>query len=324
MSYGSTTGSLDVELQPGRPPMLQVEVAYDPAGWAAAHRQAVRSIVDNHGAVQIRGLPLREPKDVGAVVGQFMPSLVTDTEAFASRDLHADGMYSSSSWPAKQQMCMHHELSYRRDVPGLMMFGCLVAPSEGGAIGLADAASVLADLPTQLVERFRNEGWILSRNYTDEIGLSVEDAFGTDDRGRIEDYCQANQIDFEWQDGGGLRTSQHRQAVARHPITGLDCWFNQVAFLSEWTLNPEVREFLIDMYGAEALPFNTRYGNGDQLEEDVVRIVNEAYDANTVSEPLQSGDLIIVDNLRMAHSRDPYKGDRDVVVAMSDAVRMPI
>ena len=61
-------------------------------------------------------------------------------------------------WPPNQPMCMHHELSYRLDFPGLMQFACLSAPTQGGATGVADAAAVLDALPGPLVERLEREG----------------------------------------------------------------------------------------------------------------------------------------------------------------------
>ena len=133
---------------------------------------------------------------------------------------------------------------------------------------MSDSPTVLDALPTDLVERFERDGWLLTRSYNDEIGATVAEAFGTDDRGAVESYCRANAIEFEWQPDGGLRTWQRRSAVVRHPITGQRCWFNQIAFLNEWTIDPEVREYLVDMYGADGLPFNTRFGNGDPIGED--------------------------------------------------------
>jgi alpha-ketoglutarate-dependent taurine dioxygenase len=203
---------------------------------------------------------------------------MTEREAFASRRTYFDGVYSSSKWPPNQPMCMHHELSYTLDFPGLMLFACLTAPTDGGATGVADSPTVLDALPTELTERFVREGWLLTRSYfgyNDEIGASVAEAFGTDDRGAVESYCRANAIEFEWQPDGELRTRQRRSAVVRHPVTGRRCWFNQIAFLNEWTLAPEVREFLVDVYGADGLPFNTRFGNGDPIGEDVVLLLNQ-------------------------------------------------
>jgi Taurine catabolism dioxygenase TauD, TfdA family len=85
-------------------------------------------------------------------------------------------------------------------------------------------------------------------------------------------------------------------------------------------MDPEVREFLVEMYGAEGLPFNTRFGGGDPIGEDVVELLNEVYEANTVREPWQAGDLMLVDNIRTAHSREPFDGPREVVVGMADPV----
>ena len=127
-------------------------------------------------------------------------------------------------------------------------------------------------------------------------------------------------IETAWQADGGLRTRQRRPAVVRHPVTGRRCWFNQIAFLSRWTLDPEVRDYLVEVYGEDGLPFDTRFGNGDPIGEDVVTLLNEVYDAHTVREPWQPGDLLLVDNIRTAHSREPYTGPRKVLVGMADPV----
>lgn len=307
------------------PPILPADSPADVVSWAAEQRTAVRGVVAEHGAVLVRGLGLRDHDQTAAVFRELAGSdgLMAEKEAFASRHMYSDGVYSSSKWPANQPMCMHHELSYRLDFPGLLLFACLDAPTTGGATALADAPTVLSKLPTRLVERFEREGWLLTRNYNDEIGAPYAEAFGTDDPAAVERYCRASAIEFAWQPGGGLRTRQRRSAVLRHPVTGRRCWFNQIAFLNEWTLDPEIHEYLVDIYGADGLPFNTRYGDGSPIAEETVRLLNEVYESTTVREPWQLGDLMLVDNIRTAHSREPYEGPRDVLVAMTDTVRLP-
>ncbi len=282
---------------------------------------AVRSVVAEQGAMRIRGLGLRDAAEVEAVFRQ-LGALMTETEAFAPRTRYAPGVYSATKWPPNQPMCVHHELSYALEVPSLMLFACLVAPTTGGATPLADGAAVLEALPRDLVERFERQGWLLVRNYNDDIGASVADVFGTNDKGAVERYCRANAIDFEWREGGGLRTRQRRNAVVRHPLTGRRCWFNQIAFLNEWTLAPDVREYLVDEYGADGLPFNTRCGNGDPIGPDVVQAINETYEAHAVREPWQAGDVLVVDNIRTAHGRESFEGPREIVVALADGVRL--
>ena len=39
-------------------------------------------------------------------------------------------------------------------------------------------------------------------------------------------------------------------------------------------------------------------------------------------EPWQAGDLMLVDNVRTAHSREPFEGPREVLAAMADPVRL--
>jgi alpha-ketoglutarate-dependent taurine dioxygenase len=281
----------------------------------------LRAAIGQHGSLVVRGLGLRDAAGGEAVFRQ-LGSLMTEREAFASRRTYSDGVYSASKWPPNQHMCMHHELSYALEVPSLMLFTCLVAPTSGGATQVADSAAVLEALPVDLVDKFERLGWLLIRNYNEDIGASIVEAFGTEDRRAVETYCRANAIQFEWQPDGSLRTWQRRSAIVRHPRTGQRCWFNQIAFLNEWTMDPDLHEYLLDIYGQDGLPFNTRFGNGDRIGPEVIQLLDEVYAKNTLFEPWQTGDLLLVDNIRTAHGREEFEGPREVVVAMADAVRL--
>jgi alpha-ketoglutarate-dependent taurine dioxygenase len=323
MSSSPPASVLDVDLQHGKPPILHAQGSGSAPDWVAEHRDGLRAVAAEHGAVVVRGLGLRDAAETTAVFRQLATSLMTEKEAFARRQIYTDGVYSSATWPANQPMCMHHELSYRLEVPCLLLFACLAAPTRGGATAVSDSRTVLDALPKELTERFEREGWLLTRSYNDEIGATLAEAFGTEDRGAIESYCRANAIEFGWQPDGELRTRQRRSAVVRHPVTGDRCFFNQIAFLNEWTIAPEIREYLVEIYGAEGLPFNTRFGTGEPLTEEIVELINDVYEAKTVREPWQAGDLMLVDNIRTAHSREAYEGPREILVGMAEPVRLP-
>src|SRR5207244_5347472 len=179
--------------QPVKPPILRFSATGDPARWAAEHRNSLRAFVGEHGSLLVRGLGLRDAAETEAVFRQ-LGSLKAEREAFAPRRRYSEGVYSSSKWPPNQHMCMHHELSYALEFPSLMMFACLTAPTDRGATPVADSPSVLQALPGELVERFERVGWLLIRNYNGEIGASVAEAFGTDDRRGVASYCRANAI----------------------------------------------------------------------------------------------------------------------------------
>ena len=192
----------------------------------------------------------------------------------------------------------------------MMLFACLTAPSAGGATGVADAAAVLDALPRGLVERFEREGWVLARNYNEEIGASVADAFGTDDPRAVEAYCRANAIDFQWQPDGGLRTWQRRAAVVtarRH----------RAALLVQPDRVPQRMD---DGSRRAGLPRRDLRAAGPAVHHPVrqrravgpgiVELIGDAYAAHTMREAWRPGDLMLVDNLRCAHSRDAFEGQR--------------
>lgn len=302
----------------GTLPIVTAEVG---AAWAAAHREHVNDLVARNGAVLLRGLGVASAADVTAVADALGVHRMIEREGFAPRTPYSDAVYSSLQWPPDEPMCMHHELSYASEVPGTLVLGCLTPPDKGGKTELADSQQVLTALPDYVVAPFEREGWLLSRMYQ-EVGVPWQDAFGTEDRARVDAYCAAEGLEHEWLQDGRLRTRQRRAAVIRHPRTGEKGWFNQIAFLNELTLDPAIREYLVDMYGPEGLPFNTAYGDGAPISGQTVETINEVYRDLTVAEPWQAGDVMVVDNIRMSHNREPYEGPREIVVVLGDPVRL--
>jgi alpha-ketoglutarate-dependent taurine dioxygenase len=308
---------IDLQQRPGQPALLCVDAEDAAPLWAAEQRAALRAAVTEHGALLVRGLGLAGTGEVEAL-SHSLGEPMAEREAFAARTRYGETLYSASKWPPSQPMCLHHGLSYALRFPSLLLFACLAAPSEGGATLLADSTLLLDMLPSGLVARFEREGWLLVRHYNGEVGPTLAQAFGSDEHEAVEAYCRANAIGFEWR-SDGLRTRQRRSAIVRHPRTGRRCWFNQIAFLNEWSLDAEVRDFLVDSYGADALPFNTRFGNGEPIGPEVVRAINGAYEAVTLRDDWQAGDLLLVDNLRTAHGRERYTGPRELLTALLDA-----
>src|SRR6266498_3050048 len=101
MSSSSPTSLLNVDLGPGKPPMLRVEASGDAPRWAADHRDALRAAVAEHGSLLVRGLGLRDAAETDAVFRQ-LGSLMTEREAFAPRRIRAHAVYSATKWPPTQ------------------------------------------------------------------------------------------------------------------------------------------------------------------------------------------------------------------------------
>ena len=73
-------------------------------------------------------------------------------------------------------------------------------------------------------------------------------------------------------------------------------------------MDRDVHDFLVEVYGAAGLPFTTCFGNGDPSARTSWTCSSEVYNAHTMREPWQAGDLLLVDNLRCAHSREAFEG----------------
>ncbi|MGL6340453.1 MAG: TauD/TfdA family dioxygenase, partial [Waterburya sp.] len=129
-----------------------------------------------------------------------------------------------------------------------------------------------------------------------------------------------SEMEFEWLPNNGLRTRKIRPAIAQHPITKEKTFFNQIQLHHIFYLDPHVRESLLSVFGEKSLPRNVYYGDGSPLETEDIEAINRAYQQATVSFPWQQGDVLMLDNLLTAHSRNPYKGERKIVVAMGDMV----
>jgi alpha-ketoglutarate-dependent taurine dioxygenase len=281
-------------------------------------RAEFRATVRRFGHLMIRRTGISSAADFGTVRDSLMLARASYQEKATPRSSYGNEVYSSTDLPSAQQIRQHNENSYTLDFPGILVFGCLVAPAEGGATPVADVRKVLRTLPDELVDKGRRLGWILERNYQEGVGLPWQTAFGRTDRFEVDAYCKKALIGVSW-DGDALRTRQRRSTIATHPVTKDEVWFNHAAFWSRWSLEPDVREVLEDAYGA-ALPFETRWGDGSAMTAAEVSAMNAAYDRATVRAPWQPGDVLIVDNMLSTHGRDAYSGDRQILVAMGEPV----
>jgi alpha-ketoglutarate-dependent taurine dioxygenase len=316
---------IEVSREAGRPPIARTPHfdSLEPAlKWLAAHRAHIKGELLNSGCLLIRGLPVADATGFAAVRDALIAQRAGYKEKATPRTDFGEGVFSSTDLPAVQPIRLHNENSYTLDFPGTLLFGCVIAPEEGGATTVGDMREALRLIPAELAGRFADTGWLLVRNYSELAGLPWYKSFATDDRAVVEEYCRDNVIGYEWLDEDTLRTRQRRSAIVTHPVTGDTVWFNHCAFWNRWTLDPDVRDVLLDTYGDDGLPFDTYFGDGTPLTEDEAGTLNRVYDQVTMRETWQRGDVMLVDNIRCAHGREAFQGDRKILVAMGDPIAL--
>lgn len=289
--------------------------------WATEHREEIRSLADAHGALLFRGFRIEDEAEFEDFIAAVSSGALEYSERSSPRSHVSGRIYTSTDHPSDQSIFLHNEQSYNLTFPSKIAFFCVQPATEGGATPIASSRRIFKRLPRDVRDRFLESGYCYVRNFGAGMGLSWKEAFQSDDPVEVEDYCRRNRIEFEWSDGRrALRTRQVRPVAARHPRTGQLTWFNHLTFFHVTTLEPEVRDFILEELGADAAPNSTYYGDGGEIEPEVLSLLRELYAEETVAFPWRKGDVLLLDNMLCAHGRTPYSGPRKVVVGMAEPV----
>jgi hypothetical protein len=166
--------------------------------------------------------------------------------------------------------------------------------------------------------KFEEKGVLYVRNYTPGIDLSWKEVFQTENKEDVNKFCEENDIKAIWNtQGPELTTKQLCQATHIHPITNEKVWFNQAHLFHASALSKKDIDILQKELGKKYFPRNTFYGDGEPIEVEVLEHIRNIYEEEKIKFKWQKGDLMILDNVLTAHSREPFKGERKIVVAMA-------
>jgi alpha-ketoglutarate-dependent taurine dioxygenase len=304
----------------GFPLLLEPAVpGVDLTGWAASHRERIDDLLRQHRALLFRGFGVRSADDFHAFVeASSSGDLLQYRDRSTPRYEVGEKVYISTIYPAAERIRPHNEGTYWMAWPLKIYFCCLQAPEQGGETPIVDVRKVYQRIDPEIREAFERKQVMYVRNYNHGIGLTWQETYQTEDRAEVEEYCRANRIEIDWKEGGRLRTRQIRPAVRQHPLDGESLWFNHGAFFHISSQDPAVRAELLASFGEEDLPYNTYYGDGTPIADEAIAHIREAYDLEKVMFSWQRGDILLLDNMTVAHAREPYAGERKVVVAMVD------
>jgi alpha-ketoglutarate-dependent taurine dioxygenase len=288
----------------------------DIAHWISLNPDWEKSLYA-YGHVLFRNFQVTETAAFDAALDLLMEPSLEFSEETSPRSAVSARVFTSTDYPRQYPIQFHHEFSYRRSYPDRLAFCCLRSAAGGGATPLADARKVLDRIPSGVVEKFEKLDISYVRNFGD-LGVSWQDAFGTTDKVAISDYCQKHDISYSWS-GEDLHTSQTAPAVVTHRVTGERVWFNSALNLNVLGIEPEPIREAMKSLPASSLATNTTYGSGDPIEPEVLDQIRGIYADEAVRYDWQKGDLLLIDNILTAHARDPFEGDRSVVVGMGHA-----
>jgi alpha-ketoglutarate-dependent taurine dioxygenase len=292
--------------------------ALEPISAAASCRMYLRDRLQQVGALLFRGCGIDTVECFEAFVGAIAGDAIPYKEQSSPRSLIGGHVYTSTDYPADQPILPHNENSYAHQWPLKIAFFCEVEPEAGGETPIVDVRQVYARLPAHVREVFAQKQILYVRNYADGLGLPWQRVFGTTDRTEVEQYCARAGYAVEWRDNDRLRTRRIAPAIRQHPTTGEAVWFNHAFFFHVMSLPPGIRDPLLVKLREEDWPNHTYFGDGTAIPQAYLDEIRQAYDACTIAFPWRRGDVLLLDNMLVAHARAPFKGARRVLVCMAE------
>ena len=314
--------------------------------------------IATHGAVLLRGFDLRCPKDFESAIlaiSNFQginKCLMSEPGRELVRGtrfvLHTNNLYKTGG--SLYLGGFHSENYYSPDVPSYIAFFCEQASRIGGETGLVNTAKLFSDLPEGLKTELKHRAywvaaWPLAK-MASRYGVNVQ---------QMEQFCLDSGLPVVAQYGQKY-ASMYKPCVIEHPITkehslvlnysvelmkyGLDRAI-QRAFLpdyssKEWLLHRLSWRFpLIGLLDKLDVLFRdpgtvwrtlTRKSFDARVSEifskEAIGLLATSIRNRYSSFKWRAGDVLIVDNLKMAHSGMPGSGARTLRVLICNPIRM--
>jgi alpha-ketoglutarate-dependent taurine dioxygenase len=294
-----------------RPPLREV----DPVGWARDNRSKIEELLRKHGAILFRGFHAVSADTFEQFASALCADLFNENGEHLRENVSGN-IYTPVFYPPDQKLLWHNENSFNHWWPSKIWFCCQLSPPTGGETPIVDSRKVFEMLPPAIRGEFQAKQVMYVRHYGEGFGLSWQTVFRTSDKGQLEEYCRQHQIDYEWGEDDTFITRAVRPAVVRHPHTGELCWFNQAQHWHPACLDPVTRTSIFSVFKEDRLPRNCYFGDGSSIPDAAMEAICKVYQQLEISFPWQRSDILLLDNLLTAHGRNPFTGERKLLVAM--------
>ena len=220
-------------------------------------------------------------------------------------------IFASNEAPSNQNIPFHHELAQTSNPPAYVAFHCKKQPDTRGETPILDSNLVYNFLHTKFPDvekKFAELGVRYRRilppedDKTSPIGRSWKNTYDVESCDQLEKVLTNKGIDFEWLANKEILTiSEILPAIYYNEETNQNIFHNSlVAAFIGW------HDCRNNRYKSIC------YGDGSNIEWDVLDSIAFFMECNKVEWKWENGDIIWLDNRQVMHSRNNYTGDREV------------
>lgn len=294
------------------------EENFDLIDWASNSRDYIRELLNKHGAILFRNFDV----DTIEAFEEFSAKATSDNwveyrEAATPRS-HVNGnVFTSTEYPASETIFFHNENSHTTTWPLYLCFYCKTPAETGGETPLADCRKIYSDIPLELRNEFEAKNVMYSRSFGYGLGIPWKKGFPVNSQQEMVDYCHLHDMQPVWGRGEQLNLRYTRWASLDHPVTQDKVWFNHATFFNFYSLNPDTRSLIEQHIGQQHAPYNTYYGDGSEITQESIELLRSLYQKHSIKIPYQKNDVLLIDNMLVAHGRMPFTGTREVFVTMN-------
>ena len=283
----------------------------------------VSDLINTHGFVVFRGYGIQSDQDFHRFVeGLGLENFkYADSFSNAVRHNRTDRVFTANEAPPNVEIFLHHEMAQTLTFPGALFFFCEKAAESGGATPICRSDRTLKTLETQnptFIAKLRSVGVKYRNSMPSEAnhesgqGRSWKDTLTVNSAHEAEEKLVALGYQFNWLEDGGLSVQTPALAAVDHFGRGKDVFFNQiVAAAAGWTVAADDREPRLC------------FGDDSPIEHaDLADTIKAAYQ-HTVDLEWQTGDVALLDNLKVMHGRRPFEGSRSVLASLCNPISRP-
>ena len=320
-----TSSSNLMASEPSTIPLLTpAELAVEPGQQLdGPSKTVVSDLINAHGFVLFRGYDIKSDSDFHRFIESFGLDNFKYADSFSNAVRHnrTERVFTANEAPPNVEIFLHHEMAQTLTFPGALFFFCEKAAESGGATPVCRSDLTLTTLETEnpdFVAKLRKVGVKYRNSMPSEANLesgqgrSWKDTLTLGSAQEAEEKLSALGYRFNWLDDGGLSVQTPALAAVDHFGRGKDVFFNQlVAAAAGWTVAADDKE--------PRLCFGD---NSPMRQEDLADAINAAY-RHTVDLNWQTGDVALLDNLKVMHGRRPFEGRRSVLASLCNPISRP-
>ena len=296
------------------------------AAWLKDHRAVLDRLIEEQGVIVLRGFPAETSADFSKF-GEAFPAFDGNYQGGAAARRALDkGVYEATQRTGDQTIYIHQEMFYVRDYPPRIGFFARKVADEGGETIIADMAKMTRNLPPAIREKLENHGVLVIRNFAAPTGSNVETrlmdrrgwdfAFYSDSKDEVNEVCRHRGMEPHWHDDGSLTVKSHLPAFVKHPATGEEFYRTALHTNARTKADRAGNEEAEQLLASQKIPSAMVLGNGEPLSDEEELALAEVIDDATIFWKWQQGDIMILDNLKIGHGRNPFVGERATDVQM--------